>query len=274
MPSPFVGMDPYLEDSAIFPDLHDSVIFCLRQTINELLPPPYFASIGSRAWIETSHRPIGPDVKVLEPRPTPNGGLHRSGGGGGVAVAETPACEPVVIKVHHDEWREPFLEIKTQAGGDRLVTTVEVLSMINKTPGETGRTLYLQKQKEILESKVHLVEIDLLRGGKHSTAVPRDLVEAKAGLFEYHICIHLFDKWEDYFVYPCRLGVKLPTIAVPLLPGDGAISVDLQSILDRVYDTGHYDRQVRYKETAPVPPLTAEQKQWAEAVLQEKGMFP
>ena len=213
MPSPFVGMDPYLEDPAIFPDLHDSVIFVCAKRSMSFCRLRISPALDQEAWIETSHRPIGPDVKVLEPRPTPNGGLHRSGGGGGVAVAETPACEPVVIKVHHDEWREPFLEIKTQAAGDRLVTTVEVLSMINKTPGETGRTLYLQKQKEILESKVHLVEIDLLRGGKHSTAVPRDLVEAKAGLFEYHICIHLFDKWEDYFVYPCRLGVKLPTIA-------------------------------------------------------------
>jgi hypothetical protein len=273
MPSPFVGMDPYLEDPAIFPDLHDSVIFCLRQTINELLPPPYFASIGSRAWIETAHRPIGPDVKVLEPRLGSNGGVRQAGAGGGVAVAEEMATDPVLITVHPYELREPFLEIKTQAGGDRLVTTVEVLSMINKTPGETGRSLYLQKQREVLESKVHLVEIDLLRGGKHSTAVPRDLVEAKTGPFDYHVCVHHFDRWQDFFVYPRKLGVRLPVIAIPLLPGDGGVNVDLQVILNTVYDTGHYERQVRYKEVTPVPPLSPEQKQWADTVLREQGIL-
>ena len=48
-------------------------------------------------------------------------------------------------------------------GGKRLVTSLEVLSLSNKTPGEHGRELFLRKQKELLASKVNLVEIDLLR---------------------------------------------------------------------------------------------------------------
>ena len=37
------------------------------------------------------------------------------------------------------------------------------------------------KQSEILDSQVHLVEIDLLRSGAHTTAVPHDRLAAKAG---------------------------------------------------------------------------------------------
>ncbi len=273
MPSPFSGMNPYLEDPAVFPDLHDSLVFCLRESLNANLPPPYYAGIASRVWIESSVRSVGPDVKVLTPTPDGDGESARSSGAGGVAVAEALAAEPIVINVPHEEQRERFLEIYTQSGGERLVTTIEVLSMTTKTPGEHGRDLYLKKQKEILESKVHLVEIDLLRGGRPTTAVPRALVEAKVGPFAYHVSIHHFDKPEDFYVYARRLEMRLPAIAVPLLPGDGSVTVDLQVLLDKCYDTGHYERRVRYKENPPVPPLSPEQMEWAQQVLRGKGLL-
>jgi hypothetical protein len=95
---------------------------------------------------------------------------------GAVAVANLPIAHPVVVKVAHDEFREPFIEIYTRGDeGKRLVASIEVLSLSNKTPGAHGRDLYQRKQKEILASQVHLVEIDLLRGGEHTTAVPLEL---------------------------------------------------------------------------------------------------
>ena len=48
MPSPIPGMDPFLEDPAVFPDLHDNLIAELRNAINAQLPPPYYASSASR----------------------------------------------------------------------------------------------------------------------------------------------------------------------------------------------------------------------------------
>ncbi len=38
MPSPFPGMDPYLESPDWFPDLHDGLIFCLKESLQNLLP--------------------------------------------------------------------------------------------------------------------------------------------------------------------------------------------------------------------------------------------
>ena len=66
MPSPIPGMDPFLEDPAVFPDLHDNLIAELN-AINAQLPPPYYASSASRVWIEPSQRRVEPDVNVLRP---------------------------------------------------------------------------------------------------------------------------------------------------------------------------------------------------------------
>lgn len=229
MPSPFPGMDPFLEAPAYFGGLHDSMITYLREFLQAHLPEPYFADIADRVWVTTIQH----------------------------------ATEAVVVHVPHDEHREPSLEIFTRTeDGERLVTTVEVLSQSNKTPGEHGRDLYLRKQREILEGRVNLVEIDLLRGGQHTTAVPVQLARAQAGGFDYHVCVHRLDNLEDYFVYPILLAQRLPAIRIPLLPGDADVAVDVQTVFDRCYDSGPYRRRVRYADMMAVPPLTPDQASW------------
>jgi hypothetical protein len=257
-------MDPYLEHPAIFPDLHDRLITYLSESLQGGLPAPYFAAIGDRVWVEISERETGPDVKVLRGRDEPP--LEGSRGGG-TAVAADVRSQPVVVTVPQDERREPYLEIRSGIEGERLVTTIEVLSLSNKTPGAHGRDLYLRKQKEVLGSKVHLVEIDLLRAGEHSTAVPLKRALLKTGRFDYHVCIHHFDNLEDYFVYPILLRQKLPEIAIPLLPGDAPVTVDLQAVFDRTYDTGPYRRRVRYGEVEPEPQLLAGEQEWAKGLI-------
>ena len=69
MPSPFPGMDPYLENPEIFPDFHDSVITYLREAVQASLPAPYFAALGRRVWIEVSRRSVGPDVQIQRSEP-------------------------------------------------------------------------------------------------------------------------------------------------------------------------------------------------------------
>ena len=266
MPSPFPGMDPFLEHPDIFPDLHDRLNAYLSEALQAQLPPPYYAALGRRAWIEMSQRYIGPDINVLQSR---RDEPRREGNGnGGVAVATPVATRVRIVHVPHDERVEPSVEIFVGQGRDkRLVTTIEILSWTNKAPGEHGRDLYLRKQREVLGSKVHLVEIDLLRGGEHTTAVPKDRASQHAGPFDYHVCIHHFDNLEDYFVYPIQLAERLPEIAVPLLPNDGAVTLDLQQVFDRAYDAGPYRREVRYADEPLVPPVTPEQADWVRSRL-------
>ena len=264
MPSPFPGMDPYLENPEIFPDFHDRFVTYISDALQQGLPEPYYAGLGRRAWIEVSERFIGPDVNIVAPwRP----GRRPKESGGAVAVADRPATRPVVIHVPHDEIVEPLVEVFVGRGAERrLVTAIEVLSPANKTPGGQGRDLYLRKQQEILHSQVHLVEIDLLRGGRHTTAVPLDRLTAATGPFDYHVSIHHFDNLEDYFVYPVQLPEPLPTISIPLLPGDPSVSLDLQAVFHRTYDAGPYRREIDYRETPPAPPLREEHVAWAKEV--------
>lgn len=271
MPSPFPGMDPYLEHPAVFPDLHDRLITNLSESLQRLLPEAYFAAIGDRVWVEVSEREIGPDVKVLRGRDAPG---PKSIVEAGTATAARVSSQPVVVTVPQDERREPFLGIYSNLEGERLVTSIEVLSLSNKAPGSHGRNLYVRKQKEILASEVHLVEIDLLRSGEHTTAVPKERALRKTGRFDYHVCIHRFDKIEDYLVYPILLRQRLPVLSIPLLPRDAPVDVDLQAVFDRSYDTGPYRRRVRYDAMEPVPALSTEDGEWARAEIAKAREAP
>ena len=69
------------------------------------------------------------------------------------------------------------------------------------------------------------------------------------------------------FLYPIQLRDCLPEIAIPLLPGDRDVAIDLQAVFQRSYDAGPYRRCIRYRQAEPVPPLEAEARQWAARLL-------
>ena len=92
MPSPFPGMDPYLENPEIFPDLHDSLITYIRENLQANLPPPYYAAIGRRVWIEASRRSIEPDVHVLRARSCKTGSIPDLRGHGGSQSQRGKTC--------------------------------------------------------------------------------------------------------------------------------------------------------------------------------------
>src|SRR5271157_814378 len=96
MPSPFPGMDPYLERSRWFRGLHNSLIFCLQEALQPLLPAPYFALSGEQIWMEGSERYVDPDVDVL--RRVPSGPREAAESGVATLVAEAED-EPIVVTV-------------------------------------------------------------------------------------------------------------------------------------------------------------------------------
>jgi hypothetical protein len=269
MPSPFPGMDPYLESPDWFPDLHGSLIVFMKGMLQQSLPDPYYAQSSQRVWLEYSRRHIEPDVEVARSARKARG---RSRGGGLALMAESRDGGPLVVTVEtieHGPFKESFLEIRRRRGKEvQIVTSIEVLSPSNKKKGNPGRTKFLAKQRETLESETtHLVEIDLLRGGAHALAVPRDLVVAKAGRFDYLVSIHRFDRPNDYLIYPISLPDRLPEIAIPLLPGDPDVPLDLQAVFDRSYDFGPYRREVDYGTDPIVPRLSPEHANWGSAWL-------
>jgi hypothetical protein len=82
------------------------------------------------------------------------------------------------------------------------------------------------------------------------------------------------DNLEDYFVYPIRLGEPLPEIAIPLLPCDPTVPLDLQAVLQRTYDAGPYHREIDYQQDAPVPPLSPAWQSWLRKVFGGSGGSP
>jgi hypothetical protein len=268
MPSPFPGMDPYLESPRFFPDLHDGLIFAMKEDLQGRLSQAYYAQSGQRVWLEVSQRYVEPDVNVMrERREIP----HRDRGGVAVAEPEVETeravGEPVLITVKtikHDDHVENFLEIHGRwSGQDRLIATIEFVSPFNKTPGHEGYDQYRTKQREVLAGHAHLIEIDLLRAGTHVTAVPRDIAMEKAGPFDYHVSVHRFDRPKEFLVYPIRMQQPLPVISVPLLPEDPPVALDLQAAFNRAYMAGPYRKAIWYGKDPIEPPLQPEQAAWA-----------
>jgi hypothetical protein len=74
MPSPFPGMDPYLERPALWSDLHLTLIVAMRAELNARLPKGYLAAADRHVWIEDANeekwRRVEPDVYVIKTRPS------------------------------------------------------------------------------------------------------------------------------------------------------------------------------------------------------------
>lgn len=72
-------------------------------------------------------------------------------------------------------------------------------------------------------------------------------------------------------MYPISLRNRLPRIRIPLKAGDDDAVLDLQQLVDSVYDIGPYPEKVDYT-THPMPPLTEEDVRWADEILRAKGL--
>lgn len=263
MPSPFPGMDPWLEDPEVFGDVHASLIHLLREALNGSMPPGYKAGTSTRVWVDDTQR-REPDVALYR--------RDRDVGEPAGGLATLPGLTDVGLLTESDPWEQPFLEVRT-GQGKRLVTCIEVVSRSNKAAGNKGRELYQSKQEECRMGGINLVEIDLLRGGPHTTCVPRGRLERAAGPFDYHVSVLRAGHPPRAFGAAIKLADRLPAVGIPLDPDVPPVTVDLQVLFDRCYDSGRYPDAVDYTQT-PDPPLSAEQQAWADTVLRKKGLKP
>ncbi len=262
MPSPFPGMDPYLEHPAWWPGVHQGMITYARAALNALLPPSYVADIGERLYVLQPERSIYPDAVVVEP---PSAATRPEGGARGTTGALT-SDPPWVLTVEPVEMREVFIEILSVGDASEVITVIEVLSPSNKTANSEGRQLYRTKQQEILQSPTHLIEIDMLRHGEHTVAAPRESLRRR-GRWDYLVCLHRGGQRGRYEVWAITLQQRLPRIRVPLAHGDPDVVLDVQAVFDRCYDEGAYARRIDYR-GAPVTPLAADDREWASTFIE------
>ncbi len=255
MPTPFPGMDPWLEGPELFPDLHDTLIIYIREALNAAMPRGYAAIGSTLVWTEEAQR-REPDVSLVRRDDEYPTGVATAVLPGLLTLGDDPAEEPV---------EQSYLEVRTTADR-RLVTAIVILTPANKQPGEAGHGAYRAKQLEFRRAGVHVVEIDLLRAGAHVMAAPRGRLERAAGAFDYHVSVLVLGERPQVHAAGVRLADRLPAFGVPLDPGVPPATVDLQPMLGRAYDTGRYADLVDYARPCD-PPLTAEQQAWAAGVL-------
>jgi hypothetical protein len=92
MPSPFPGMDPYLEDEALWPVFHHQLVMCLYQILLPGLVDRYRARVGQRHYL-----------------------------------TEQALFTSVVREEHHED----YIEVRQRTDG-RLITLIDVVSPANK----------------------------------------------------------------------------------------------------------------------------------------------
>lgn len=262
MPSPFPGMDPYLE-GYLWPDVHSALANKIRQQLTPALRPRYVARLGTYVVEDTApESDVGimyPDVEVLLTR-TPAAEQSMQSRSGSVAAGiATPATLSIPVLLPVDV-QLVTVEVR-DAVSNVLVTSIEILSPVNKR--EPGLTQYRLKRQRLYQAGVHLLELDLLRRGTRPVSHPRlpdvpyiiTITRARAGKTD---------------VWPLTLRDPLPVIAVPLRMPDDDVLLDLAATLAAVYDEAAYDVSIDYHHDPPPPGLSEADQQWLHQLIQSQ----
>jgi len=255
MPSPFPGMDPYLEDSHIWEDFNANLAGEIRRLLAPRLRPRYYAALTpvvtyDEVVVEKTYR-IKPDVSIWQAD-------EQSWGGEAVAIAPAPLLGHVVLE-------EPIklysIEIREAATG-LLVTVIEILSPVNKRPSHEAFEDYRRKRRDLLRSSAHLMEIDLLRAG-HRPPLLTPLPEAP-----YFVFLHRADYRPKVEIWPLRFQDPIPLLPIPLLDPDPDAPLDLGRAIQTIYDAAAYDLRLDYRQPPPKPDFAPQDAEWIEASLQ------
>jgi hypothetical protein len=260
MPSPFLWMNPYLEHPELWAGVHHLLISEIAKLLTPQLRPKYRVAVEVRMYETTddSSLLVGiPDVIVKSRQTATDSTMTK------VAVA-APTSEPVKVKVPIPvAIREGYLEVR-EVGTTELVTTIEILSPTNKRQGK-GRQMYEEKREQVLASRSNLVEIDLLRKDNPMPMIGNNIQSH----YRILVCRGSSRPYADLYAF--NLLDIIPTFPLPLRTADTEPVIDLQALLNEVYDLYGYDLVVDYSQE-PVPPLSEKDVVWADELLREKGL--
>lgn len=261
MPSPFPGMDPYLEGE-MWQEFHETLAHAIRTQLTPLLPPKYVALLSKRCILCSADlsimgfepsRVIYPDVHVAEA-----GKPHQLREG----EADTSVAEPAL------ELASPMLESVPLTSVEirdvarrRLVTLIEILSPANKE-GDGARE-YNQRRLEILQTQAHLLEIDLLRRGE------RLVLQGELPSSAYYVYLSRSERRPRTQVWTVALSEVLPIVPVPLLRPDPDVPLNLQSALRACFELVRYERLLNYGEPPPPPTLSDSERAWVNDCLRK-----
>lgn len=250
MPSPFPGMDPFIEGQA-WRDFHDTLILEIRRALVPALQPHYIALTGERTYLE--------QVQDEPPEAAPPAGLPRRFAHARPLAVGRSAGRPS----SPERMREICLEIR-RSDTREVVAVIDALSPNNKHAGSEGRRAYQSGRERVLRSDAHLLELDLLRGGQ------RPPMEESLPPAAYYVILSRSRRRPMADVWPIGLRDRLPVMPVPLAGTDPDVTLDLQAVFATVYDGAGYRYSLSYRRD-PEPPLSDEDAAWVREVLASAG---
>jgi hypothetical protein len=240
MPSPFPGMDPYLE-GAYWSTFRLSFTVEIAHQLRDILPSDCFALIDSY--------PIVTLDSSLRALPTPETERERA-----------PNVIPPLylnLAIPHTVGMS-FVRIQDVATRQTHAVVHLLDPLIKKNPG--GRH-YLRWRAKLLAKPISLIEIDLLRHGRRPPmldAYPDSSYCVMINDPELRPCCEL---------WPVALDQPLPTIRVQLAR-KRVVQLDLQDTFAKTYDRSSFERMLHYDDKPEIP-LSHEGATWADRILRE-----
>ena len=253
MPSPFPGMNPYLEDPTGWRGFHGHMLSGMTFALTPRVAPAYFVEYEEALRIDVPDEGRRRLFAIADVAMTDADRAVDTDEGGGVAVARRAKVKPLTRTVRLGLKRKHrWLSIRDTKSRE-VVTVIELLSPSNKEPGD-DREAYLRKRLTLLGSAVHLVEIDLLRGGGRMPV-------SDPPACDYCYVVSRQPLRPKVQVWPITVRDALPPVPIPLRTGEPEVELELKEVLDAVYDGAGY--ALRVYDDPPVPPLSTRDAKWA-----------
>jgi hypothetical protein len=258
-------MNPYLEHPGFWPGVHHLLISEMVRLLSPQLRPKYRVAVEVRVYGSPGENSllVGiPDVAIQSQRMTARPLQTNTATATNTAVLEAPT-QPVSVEVPVPEIvKEGYLEVR-EVGTEDVVTTIELLSPTNKRG--KGRSLYERKRQKVLGSPTNLVEIDLLQGGDPMPILGNPIAS------DYRILVCRGNCRPHADLYTFNLLDRIPAFPLPLRPEDNEPIVDLQLLLDEVYELSGYDRAIDYNRE-PARSLSTETAAWLDEILRDRNL--
>lgn len=259
MPSPFPGMNPYLEHPTFWSSFHTRLMVAIADTVAPQLRPNYYIEVETRTYQDQEEPEeilVGiPDAAVLTARSIGQSEPLRVESGATLTQKRPRSIvlpQPTTIK-------ERYLEVR-EVGTDTVVTVIEVLSPKNKQKGK-GRTAYENRRRRVLGSLSNLVEIDLIRAG-----IPMTMI-GEVQPSDYCLIVSRSSQRPQADLYDFDLREPISSVPLPLRPEDEEPWVELQAIVQDVCDRARYNERIDYRRTVPPPKLSEADQQWVDELL-------
>jgi len=251
-------MDPWLEQPALWPEVHNLLVAELKLRLTPILRPRYVVALQERTYLADERELLVglPDAAVVSDRAP-------SAADRAPAVA-TPAGVTTVEVPTLTEARESYLEVREPETRE-VITALELLSPSNKLRSGEGRSRYEEKRRRVLSTRTHLVEVDLVRAGE-----PMRVYGADPSASDYRILVSRGDQRPTAQLHAFSVRDPIPAFALPLRPDDEEPRVGLNAVLHEVYDRAAWDMRVDYGDD-PIPRLRADAAAWADEVLRAAG---